>query len=533
MTTRQIKLREIVDGLTRLPNNSISFFDVRGKLVKKEYPALHNDVKHAAEKLRGWGVEAGMRVGILATNSYEYVVYMLALLDLECTSVCFAEESGNDSTDELFEKYGLSLLLLQKSDTWPNASAGEATAFMDVENGPETRVRDYKAPPLADDFVPSLVFSSGTTGKMKCMIVNCRGVEGAIHNFQTLFPAQVGDSILIFLPLSGIQQHFMLYGALFYGTDVVFIKPPRLFVALKELKPTLCVGPPLLYETIHNQFKKAVMNLGAPRRLAFHILRGLAEAAPSAYVRDRFSQVCYKRLHSSLGGRMRIMWTGMAPIKRSTLEFFARARLPLYEVYGLSESGVIACNTPTHNRLSSVGRVLSEGSVYLLDDGEIVIHTENLPTIGYFNGNGDQANSTYIKPNTVATGDIGRFDEDGYLYLVGRKKDLIITNQGHKLHPETLEGQINRSPDVEHSVVFGNDLPYVVAVVSAQAPITNELRARIESHIENINSTLPAAGRIIRFFITDEQFTLQNGFMTRTLKLNRAALFKRFANELV
>ena len=533
MTQRQIKLREIVNGLTQLPNNSIWFFDARGKLVKKDFPALHTDVKHAVEKLRGWGVEAGMRVGLLATNSYEAVVYLLALLDLECTSVCFAEESGNESTDELFEKYGLSLLLLLKSDKWPNVSAGEATVFMDVENSPETRVRNYKAPPLDDDFVPSLVFSSGTTGKMKCMIVNGRGVEDTIHNFQRLFPSKSDDSILIFLPLSGIQQHYMLYGALFYGNDVLFIKPPRLFVALKELKPTLCVGPPLLFETIHNQFKKAVMNLGAPRRLAFHILRGLAEVAPSAFVRDRLSHVCYNRLYSSLGGQMRIMWTGMAPIKRSTLEFFARARLPLYEVYGLSESGVISVNTPTHNRLSSVGRVLSEGSVSLLEDGEIVVHGDNLPTIGYLNGNGDQGNSTYIGPNTVATGDIGRFDEDGYLYLVGRKKDLIITNQGHKLHPETLEGQINRSPDVEHSVVFGNDLPYVVAVVSAQAPITNELRSRIESHIDNINSTLPAAGRIIRFFITDEQFTIQNGFMTRTLKLNRAALFNHFANELV
>jgi long-subunit acyl-CoA synthetase (AMP-forming) len=227
------------------------------------------------------------------------------------------------------------------------------------------------------------------------------------------------------------------------------------------------------------------------------------------------------------------MWTGMAPIKRSTLEFFARARLPLYEVYGLSESGVITGNTPTHNRLTSVGRVISGGSVYLLEDGEIVVHKDNLPTVGYWDGNGNQGQSTYLEPNTVATGDIGRFDEDGYLYLVGRKKDIIVTKQGYKFHPETLEGEINRSPDVEHSVVFGNDLPYLVAVVSAQAPITNELRSRIESHIDNINSTLPATGRIIRFFITDEQFTLQNGFMTRTLKLNRTALFKHFANELV
>jgi len=532
MIEQEIKLREIVDGLTRFPNNSISFFNVRGELVKKEYPILHTDVKQAVEKLIAWGVETGMRVGILANNSYEWVVYLLALLDLECTSVCFAEEFGNESTGELIENFGLSLLLLLKSDTWPKASAGEWTAFMDVENGPETRARNYKAPPLADDFVLSLVFSSGTTGKLKCLIVNYRGVEDTISSFQNLFPTRSDDSILIFLHLSGIQQHFMLYGGLLYGTDIQLIKPPRLFLALKELKPTLCVGPPLLYETIHNQFKNAVKNLRGPSRLGFHILSGLAEAAPSAFVRDRFAQICYKRLHSSLGGRMRIMWTGMAPIKRSTLEFFSKARLPLYEAYGMSECGVIASNTPTHNKPSSVGRVLSEGSVYLLDDGEIVVHRNNLPTMGYWDRTGEQGKSTYLEPNTVATGDIGRFDEDGYLYLVGRKKDIIITQQGYKLHPETLEGQINRSPDVEHAVVFGNDLPYLSAVISVQGPITDDLRSRIESHLDQINATLPAAGRIVRFFITDEQFTMQNGFMTRTLKLNRAALFKHFAKEL-
>jgi long-subunit acyl-CoA synthetase (AMP-forming) len=227
------------------------------------------------------------------------------------------------------------------------------------------------------------------------------------------------------------------------------------------------------------------------------------------------------------------MWTGMAPIKRSTLDFFASARIPLYEAYGLSECGVISSNTPERNKLGSVGHVVSEGSVYLLEDGEIVVHRDNLPTMGYWDGTGENGKSTYLEPNTVATGDIGRFDEAGYLYLIGRKKDIILTKQGYKLHPEGLEAQINRSPDVEHSVIFGNDLPYLIAVISVQGPITSPLRSRIDAHVDQINSELPAAGRVVRYFITDEQFTMQNGFMTRTLKLNRAALFKHFEKELV
>ena len=533
MNEQRIRLREIVDRLGQLPNNSILFFNKRGEVVKKEYPVLHADVKHAAEKLRGWGVKAGMRVGILATNSYEWVVFHLALLDLGCTAVCFAEEFGSETREELFEKFGLSFLLILQTDTWPKLTTGEWTALMDADNAEETRAREYTAPPLADDYVPSLVFSSGTTGKLKCMIVNYRGVEETIASFQRLFPTRNDDSILIFLHLSGIQQHFMLYAGLFYGTDIHLIKPPRLFLTFKELRPTLCVGPPLLYETIHNQFKKAVANLRPPQRIGFHVLSGVANVAPSEFLRERLCQMIYKRLYESLGGRMRIMWTGMAPIKRSTLDFFAKARLPLYEAYGLSECGVISSNTPTHNKLSSVGQVVSKDSVYLAEDGEIVVHRDNLPTMGYWDGTGDAAKTTYLKPNTVATGDIGRFDDEGFLYLVGRKKDIILTKQGYKLHPESLEARINASPEVEHSVIFGNDLPYLVAVISVQGPVTDDLKKRIEAHIDQINTELPAAGRVVRFHITDEQFTMQNGFMTRTLKLNRAALFSHFEKELV
>ena len=527
-----ITLKQIVERLALFPENSITFYAPQGGgAVKKSYPQLQADVMAAAERLRARGVQAGMRVGLLATNSYEWIVYNLALIHLQCICVCFPEEFGSESSDELVEKYDLSLLLMLKRDTWPKLSAGEWGAYMDAEDSPQTGIRSGAAHQANDESIFSLVFSSGTTGKMKCMVTNDLGIEDAIETFLRLFEIKSSDSILVFLHLSGIQQHFMLYGALLHGFDLQLIKPPQLFVALKDLKPTLCVGPPLLYETIHNQFKNALRNLGTFRRFTFHSLNFLADHVPLAFISDSFREVCYKRLYGSLGGRTRLMWTGMAPIKRSTLEFFAQARLPLYEAYGLSECGVIASNTPGRNKIGSVGRPVSDGSVRLMDDGEIVVHRDNLPTMGYLGSDREGEKSTYLQPNTVATGDVGRFDEEGYLYLVGRKKDIIITRQGYKLHPETLEARINRCPRVERSVVLGNDMAYLVAVISVQGPLSPDVKSEVEAFIDQLNATLPQSGRIIKYHLTDEQFTLQNGLMTRNLKLDRRALFNRFEKE--
>jgi len=526
-------LKKVMEKLAAFPEQSISFYGVDGRVVRKTYPEVRVDILGAVERLRSWGIEPGMRVGILATNCYEFVLYDMALLELKCTSLAFPEEFGAKTSRQLIENYRLNILLLSEKDAWPTLAPGEWTAYMDAESPAGRRTREV-APSVSDgEYTPAITFSSGSSGKIKGMIMNPPGAENDIAQFHRLFDIDSEDGLLVFLPLSSFQQRLMIYAGFYYGFDLYLVKPAQLFAAFKDFRPTLCLAPPLLYENIHNQFMKAVNSMGSARRRVAGALTTLARVAPSEALRKRLRQVCYGRIYSSLGGRMRVMWTGMAPIRKSTLDFFAAARIPLYEAYGTSESGIIASNSPSHNRVGSVGRPVEEGSVRLAEDGEIIVRRKNITTKGYVYYDDVNEKQTYLNANTVATGDIGCFDEDGYLYLLGRKKEHIVTAQGYKVHPELLEGKINVCAGVERSVVFGNGLPYLVALVSIQQGAGAHARQRIERHIAQINRQLPPVGRIHRFHLTPEQFTVENGLLTRNLKLNRRGLLRRFEAELI
>jgi acyl transferase domain-containing protein/long-subunit acyl-CoA synthetase (AMP-forming)/acyl carrier protein len=524
-----MRFADIPDRLSAFPHNVITFYDAAGNVVRKDYRSVLHDLRQTIARLEQWGVEPGMRVGILATNSYEWVLHDLALMHLQCTSVAFPDEFGVYSSGELIEKYRLALLLLSVRDNWATTAPGSATAFIDQENA-DVEIWRYIAATDAEPIF-SLTFSSGTAGRIKCLITNERGAEETIASFYHLFDFRPTDSFLVFLPLSSFQQRLMIYAGFYYGFDLLLVSPQQALKAFKELKPTLVLAPPLLYESIHTQFKNAVRNLSPVQRAMLRGLR-LGSSVPVGPVRKRLLKVCYGKIYESLGGRIRIMWTGMAPIKRATLDFFAELRLPLYEAYGLTECGAITTNTSSHNRRGSVGRPVIEGSVFLANDGEIMVRQQHLQTSGYLEGDANEQALTYVEPNVVATGDIGRFDDDGYLFLIGRKKEIIITTQGFKTHPETLEALIDRCPEIERSVVFGNGMPYLVALISIQEPRTERVEEIIKKSIGQLNAELTPAGRIAKFVITTEQFTRDNGFLTRNLKLDRRAIFKHFEQRL-
>ena len=528
-----MRLDEILDRLASFPQNTITFYDQSGVAVSKSYPEVLADVQQAVARLKRLGLEAGMRVGILATNSYEWVVHDIALIHLQCTSAAFPDEFGVHTSEELIEKYKLALLLLSRRDNWSATAFRTSTVFIEDQDTSGIEIRRH-APETKDETpIFSLTFSSGTAGRIKCLITNQRGAEETIANFYNLFDFRSDDSFLVFLPLSSFQQRLMVYAGFYYGFNLLVVNPTQALKAFKELKPTLVLAPPLLYESIHTQFKNAVRNLSFAKRTMLGTISGVGKAIPLTPLRKRLLKICYGKIYESLGGRIRIMWTGMAPIKRSTLDLFAHMRLPLYEAYGLTECGAITTNTPVHNRRGSVGRPVVEGTVFLADDGEIMVRQQYLQTTGYLDCDENEQASTYVEPNLVATGDIGRFDDDGYLYLIGRKKEIIITTQGFKTHPETLEALIDRCPEIERSVVFGNGMPYLVALLSIQESRSNRAEAIIKKHIEQLNAAQTPAGRIAKFVITTDQFTRDNGFLTRNLKLDRRAIFRHFERRLV
>ena len=520
-------LARLTDKLRELANQAIYFYDGPA-LSRKSYPELFEDVSQFEKNLRAAGITKRMCVGLLAENCYEWIVCELALLRLNCVSVCFSpEEFQAQSLAELVDKYDLQLLIVSPKELARRNEQHPAVAKLTATGEDLPVCVDGKQSSLNDD-VFTLVFSSGTSGVLKCLMITRSGTEDLIESFGELYNFQPDDAILMFLPLSIYQQRWMLYTAIHYGFDMHLADPPRLFKALKEMKPTIIGAPPLFYELFERRFHSL-----PPRKRNLLSAAGRAVSlVPSGALRGALNRRVFAPFHQALGGRIRLMLTGAAPTRRSTLECFARLGLPLYEGYGLTETGYISINLPGRNRVGSVGKLVGKGRISIAADGEIIFSSDHPLSCGYFSA-GDEQRKTFLDAHRIATGDIGRFDDDGYLYLTGRKKEIIVTQGGQKVHPESLEKEIEHAPDVLRAVVFGGgELAGLAALVSLQVHDT-AAEKRVRTMVDKLNRQLPAATRIGQLIFTTKEFTTANGFLNRNLKVDRRAVFNAFRNELL
>ena len=225
------------------------------------------------------------------------MVYDIALAHVKCTSVAFPEEFNLHTSSELIEKYNLALLLLSRRDKWPAITPGSSTVYIEDQN--PTGVEVSRRVPTTSNQEPvfSLTFSSGTAGRIKCLITNQRGAEETIASFYRLFDFRSDDSFLVFLPLSSFQQRLMVYAGFYYGFNLLLVNPTQALKAFTELKPTLVLAPPLVYESIHKQFKNAVRNLSLTKRAMLRVVSGLGAAIPVAPVRKRLLKICYGKIY--------------------------------------------------------------------------------------------------------------------------------------------------------------------------------------------------------------------------------------------
>jgi long-chain acyl-CoA synthetase len=518
-------LRNLTSRLSerRYPNVIVTFEN--GKVVRRTHETLHTDIIEACFRLTQWGVQAGMRVGIWACNCYQWIVYDAALLELRALSVAFTDDFAGRSSDDLIEKYALSLLLVPATEArHKSGRRADAVAFLDRRNEVIRAIVRNQTEEDPEFENIGLVFSSGSTGKLKGLKLSRRGVEASVDAFTLVANPRPDDCLLLFLPISNFQQRLMYYSALWYGFDLIVTDPTRLFRALKELHPTILIAPPMLYETFETRF----YNLPKWKRMTATMLGNILLRLPGKSLRRQMARRLFKEAYEALGGKMRFMVTGMAPIKRSTLNLFRLMQLPLFETYGITEFGGVALNLPEANRIGSVGRLLPGVGVELAPDGEVIAVREHRIASTYFECEEGEVEKTFITRDRVATGDVGRFDEDGYLYLVGRKKEMIVTAGGTKIHPEIPEAEIDACPDVARSVVFADqDSAGLVAVIVPKNLQDYSARTRIQQFIDTRNERRPAL-TIRRVLFSDEAFSRENGLLRPNLKLDRNKIGERF-----
>ena len=491
---------------------------------RHSFAALADDVAAAKAKLTRWGVQAGMRVGIYAPNGYDWVVYDLALISLRAISVAFTDDFAGRLDEAVLDKYDIALLLITGKDAALFPQRPAHVALMDGEN---TSVRALARDPVLsgdEDDHHSLVFSSGSAGGLKGLIVSRKGITAMLPPLiQASIDPRPGDRLLLFLPMSNFQQRNMCYAALWHDFDIIITDYTQLFAAMAALQPTILIAPPIFYEMVQKDFErfpdwKKSLWLGMGR-----VLSVLPEGLGMSLGRRLFSD-----FHAKFGGKMRLLVTGMAPVRANIALLFQRMQLPLCESYGMMEAGAITYR-PAHSRkYGSVGKLLPDVNVSTAEDGEIVVHRPHLLTLRYFQCAEGENERTFLGGGRVATGDIGRLDEDGDLYLLGRKKELLITPGGYKVHPELIEKDLNDSPDVAHSVIFmrrdGAGLACVVDLFPGRGDAGRE---RVRKYVINLDS-VKRAGAYVDVIIADEPFTTANGMLRPNMKIDRRAVIKRY-----
>jgi long-subunit acyl-CoA synthetase (AMP-forming) len=496
----------------------------RGNATRYPHSALHDDVVRVRERLSSWGVRAGTRVGIYAPNSYSWLVHDLALIELGAISVPFTDDFAGKVNQDLLDKYNIALLLISKSHARLFPQKPAHIAFIDDDNGD---IRVLERPPSGDPDEAdqhSLVFSSGSAGGLKGLVISRKGVETTMPPVFDALCMTPKDRLQLFLPMSNFQQRNMCYGALWYDFDIIITDYTQLFAAMPALNPTVLIAPPVLYQMMHAEYEK----YPGWKKVLWAGLGAALSLIPSASARQSLARVLFRDFYKQFGNRIRLLVTGMAPIRRNIGKFFELLQLPLCESYGMVEAGSITFRPAACKEYGSVGKLLPGIKLTFEPDGEIIVNRDTPMTLRYFQCAEGENERTFVAPGRIATGDMGRFDANGNLYLLGRKKELLITPGGLKVHPEVIEQELNNSPDIAHAVIFLKPhAANLTCVVDLAPPGGDAARERVKTFANTLPSAKKAA-QFVEVIFADAPFTVDNGMLRPNLKIDRKAIGARY-----
>jgi long-chain acyl-CoA synthetase len=466
-----------------------------GGMESMDLADLDERARRLAVALTLSGVRAGDRIGILAANSLQWVLLDLAALHIGAVTAGL-QPGKFTAGPELCAEYGLTMLFTDEP-----AGGDRVRAIADVDRLIDALPPGSAPAPLrwAPDAVSTLKFTSGSTGKPKVIGATVGSTDASVEAVQQLFAHTDGDDILVFLPLSLLQQRFWIYSALRYGHDVTVTTYEAVFSAMPAARPTVVMGVPAFFAAAHT----------------YAVAQSAAGGDPGAALRELF------------GGRIRYLWTGSAPAARHTLDFFAGAGLPLFEGYGLNETCIVAKNHPGANRPGSVGRVLPGKRVEIDADGVVLVYSDHPVNVTYEVAPPGASEKIFGPGGVVRTGDLGRLDEDGYLHILGRADDVIVLGNGRKVIVRPIEERLRESPAVEECVVLCPDDARLIALVSVPgAPADTAALAR---HLGHCNARAETDERVSRIVLVPERFTIENGLLTSQFKPRRAAIRDRYA----
>ncbi|MEV0255695.1 AMP-binding protein [Streptomyces sp. NPDC050732] len=550
---------------------------------------FRDEVLALAKGLIAQGVRFGDRVAIMSRTRYEWTLFDFALWTIGAQVVPIYPTSSADQVLWMLHDAQVSAAMVEHEDhamtigsvvdrlpqlrrLWQlDADAvGELTgAGREIDDDVVHRHRRAVTP----DSIATIIYTSGTTGRPKgCLISHANFMFEAdvmVGRWEPVFHSKRGDeaTTLLFLPLAHVFGRMVQVAAV--RGRVKMGHQPNLNAAallpdLAAFRPSFILAVPYIFEKVFNAARRKAEKDGraGPFDKAVECAVRYADAleakafgtgpGPSAGLRMQhqlFDKLVYSKVREAMGGRVRHAMSGGSGMDRRLGLFFAGAGVTIYEGYGLTESTAAAtANPPERTRYGTVGPAIPGTTVHIAEDGEVWLRGGNVFQ-GYLND--PKATDATLRDGWLATGDLGALDEDGYLTITGRKKEILVTSGGKSVSPAQLEERVRDHPLVAQCVVVGNDRPYIAALVTLDSEAVEhwltmrrkpqlppgelvrdpDLETEVRRAVVAANTLVSQAESIRTFRILAHQFTEEHGLLTPSLKLKRKAIETVYSAE--
>jgi long-chain acyl-CoA synthetase len=533
------------------------------------------NVRRASLGLYQLGIKKGDSVGILAQSSPSWLVADMAIMVNGAVTVPMFTYLSKKNFDYQVQDANLKALFVLGKDAWysfenklkielpivisqemPNPLEGVVTWQELLLKGDEVSNRDPRlfvkqTSQVMPEDLATIIYTSGTTGTPKGVRLTHGNIVSQIHAAADRFPLKPEeDRVLSVLPLAHIFERTLMYYYLSCGVSIYFADTlSRTALFFKKVQPTLCAIVPRILEKIH---KKIVFNLGKEKFLkkfignwALSLAKNPSKSLWKKVQRQIAKKIVYKKLKTSFGGKVKALISGGAPLDRKLNTFFMNIGVPVFQGYGLTEAApVVSTNYPGNNKPGTVGPPFPGIELKFSENAEICVKGPNIMK-GYW---GDIESSIYVdEQGWLHTGDCGKLDEEGYLYITGRVKELYKTSAGKYVSPVPIEQALVQSPLVDMAVIVGEAKQFVVALlfpdyehikaIKGSLEIEDFLQSKavkqeIKHLIKEVNASLNQWEQIAKFCFINKKISIEGGELTPTLKLKRKIVLEKFKKEI-
>jgi len=560
------------------------FKNEAGSWEETSYEKVAAEVQALTLGLKALGVQRGDKVAIIGNTRPEWTLFDFAAMSTGATVVPIYQSNSPSECQYVLEHSESRVVIAENEDQLAKirevrdslpalenvvimiGEADDAISMNELRaKGDSGSAEDYKASyeAVEPDDLCKIVYTSGTTGPPKGCMISHGNYRAMLDMADSASIVEEGETSYLFLPLAHVFALLIQYGMIDIGGRIAFWERDQLKIVpnLAEVKPESFPSVPRIFEKVHDTAVATAEGEGGLKaaifRWAFRVGKRYRKAEaqgkkPGFLLTKQFNfadKAVFSKIREIFGGNLRVAISGAAPIDPEILRFYEAAGVPLFEAWGMTETSTGGTtNMPGENRIGTVGKPVDGVELKIAEDGELLIKGDNVFQ-GYYKN--PEATAETITDGWLHTGDIASIDEDGYVSIIGRKKEIIITAGGKNITPVNIEQEVKRHPLVSQCVVIGDRRPYLIALITldqealtrfaAEQGMLDEpgamvgsplVRETLEQHIEEVNRNFARVEQIKRFHILPHDLSQEGGELTPTLKIKRPVVATKYEKEI-